>query len=198
MDRKKLRTGVNLASLLTAAATIASGVAIALPNDTPEYNEDPGAKVTFANDKAHVLLKSEGTYSRHMSKERQRIDVQDFFARHLTIPFNNGKADPANSCTTLTYYYSSGKDKPKLDLKSIAAAAYIDAVPGSQKASTLEQLRNAMRRMNSGDPEMEGPMNFSTTETCGPETLKAHPEALKKAEDAYKDAHSWVNKLKFW
>lgn len=198
MDIETKKSGTKKWGGALIGAIVASATAIALAEDPVTY-ENPGEEVIVTNDNASVLLNSEGGYSRHyVHKERRYIEEQDFFARRLSVTFNQGKADPDRSCTTLTYHFSSGDSGPKLDPKSTAAEAYIAALPEPQRAFTLGQIRNSMYRIALNDPEMRGPISFSTTETCGPDLLKAYPEAFKKAETAYKEANSGSNKLKFW
>ncbi len=198
MNIETKKKGTNKWGGALIGAIVASGAAIAMAEDPVEH-ENPGEEVIVLKDSAHVLIGREGGYSWHyVRNERRYIDEQDFFARRLVVPFNKGKANPDRSCTTLTYHFSEGDNGPKLDLNTAAAQAYINAAPEPQKTGTLMQLQNTVARMARNDPRMKGPMSFSTTEACGPDLHKAYPEAVKKAEEAYKEAHSWTSKLKFW
>ena len=197
MTTERKRTSVILGGILAGFA-VAGTAAVVLTEDRVQP-DNPSKEIEVSKGNVDVRLDHKGGIAWFkVPGENRYIEEQDYFARKLSVAFEAGKVDEADSCVKLSYHFSAGNQPKGLELNGDVVQTYIAAVPMPQKISTLSQLQRASARIANGDPQMQGPISFMANEVCGAQALQAHPEALKQAETAYKEANSWTNKLKFW
>lgn len=197
MTTERRRASVILGGILAGFA-VAGTAAVALMEDRVQP-DNPTKEIEVSKGNVDVRLGHKGGIAWFkVPGENRYIEEQDYFARKLSVAFEAGKVDEAGSCVKLSYHFSAGNQPKGLELNGDVVQTYIAAVPMPQKISTLSQLQRASARIANGDPQMQGPISFMANEVCGAQALQAHPEALKQAETAYKEANSWTNKLKFW